>query len=252
VRLMELPQGIFGISLATYLLPTLSGLAAEKKYDDFRFSVRQGLSYLAFVNLMAAALAFGLSVPIVRLLFEGGQFSPDATLRVARALDCLAPGLLMFSAVNILARTFYALNDTQTPMRIGVVCLGLNLLFALWLIRPYREAGLSIANTMSATFNVWLLLHALKRKLSRLELHRLQQPLLHMAAAAALAGQLAWLLAEIWEHWIGHRGLPQKLGAVFVPMAIAGGVYWGATLWLKVAAAHEILALVQRRFRRSR
>src|SRR3989475_9245603 len=86
VRLMEFPQGIFGISLATYLLPTLSGLAAERKYPEFRQTLGQGLSYLAFANLIAAAIALALAEPIVRLIFERGRFGPDATHRVALAL----------------------------------------------------------------------------------------------------------------------------------------------------------------------
>ena len=248
VRLMELPQGMFGISLATYLLPTLSGLAAEKKYPEFRETLRQGLSYLAFANLIAASVSFALAVPIVRLLFEGGQFGPDSTLRVARALACLAPGLLMFSMVNILARAFYALNDIQTPMRISLVCLGLNLIFALWLIRPYREAGLGIANSMSATINVGLLLFALRKKLSRLGLSAMKDDFLKMAASAVLAGQVALLLAEFWEQWIGHRGLHCRLGAVFVPMAIACSLYWGASAWLNVPAAKEMLEVIARKF----
>src|SRR5256885_12700418 len=67
VRLMELPQGMFGITLATYLLPTLSGLASEKKYPEFRQTLGQGLSYLTFSNLLAAAIALALAEPIVRL-----------------------------------------------------------------------------------------------------------------------------------------------------------------------------------------
>src|SRR5436190_17611929 len=133
VRLMEFPQGMFGISLATYLLPTLSSLAAEKKFPEFRQTLSQGLSYLAFANLAAAAIALTLAEPIVRLIFERGMFGPDATHRVALALACLAPGLLMFSMNNILARAFFALNDIKTPMKISVFCLFLNLGFAVWL-----------------------------------------------------------------------------------------------------------------------
>ncbi len=79
VRLMELPQGIFGISLATFMLPTLSGLAAAKKYPEFRTTLRQGLAYLSFANLIAGVLAFVLAEPIVRLLSERGAFGPVAT-----------------------------------------------------------------------------------------------------------------------------------------------------------------------------
>ncbi len=167
VRLMELPQGMFGVSLATYLLPTLSGLASQKKYPEFRSTLSQGLSYLAFANLIASAVALSLAEPIVRLIFEHGKFGPEATSRVALALVCLAPGLLMFSTNNILARAFYALGDIKTPMKISLVCLALNLGFALQLVQPYREAGLAVANTLSATVNVLLLAFALRSKLSR-------------------------------------------------------------------------------------
>ena len=123
VRLMELPQGVFGISLATYLLPTLSGLAAEKKLDEFRSTLNHGLDHLVFVNLLASLLLFLLAAPIFRLLFERGQFGPADTQGVSFALMCLAPGLVAFSMVNILARSFYALGDTKTPMKISIFCL---------------------------------------------------------------------------------------------------------------------------------
>src|SRR5207344_2210739 len=90
VRLMELPQGVFGISLATYLLPMLSGLAAEKKFPEFRSTLRQGLDHLAFANLFAAAMSLALAEPIVRMLFERGAFLASATPRVAVTLACLA------------------------------------------------------------------------------------------------------------------------------------------------------------------
>jgi len=247
VRLMELPQGIFGISLATYLLPALAGLAAEKKYPEFRQTLAQAISYLAFANLIAAAAALVLAEPIVRLIFEGGKFGPDATARVALALVCLAPGLVFFSMVNILARAFYALNDIQTPMKISVACLILNLIFALWLILPFREAGLGIANTLSAACNVWLLLHALRRKLSRLEMAGLRRTLLTVLAAAVLTGELLVFFSRFWERGIGHETLPRKLGAVFVPMALAGLFYLSVNFWLKVQPARDILGLVRRR-----
>src|SRR3569833_1033193 len=100
-RLMEFPQGMFGISLATYLLPTLSRKTSQKKYPEFRSTLKQGLGYLAFVNLLAGAMAFALAVPIVRLIFEHGKFLPEDTPRAAGVLMALAPGLFFFSAVNI-------------------------------------------------------------------------------------------------------------------------------------------------------
>jgi putative peptidoglycan lipid II flippase len=246
VRLMEFPQGLFGISLATYLLPTLSGLAAEKKFGEFRQTLSQGLIYLSFTNLLAAAMALALSEPIVRLIFERGKFGPDATHRVAIALACLAPGLLMFSMNNILARAFFALNDIKTPMKISIVCLGLNLVFALWLVQPYREAGLAVANTLSATFNTMLLLYALRRKLSRVGLTQVVKALLVLVPSALAAGLVAAALAWLWDKQLGHQSFPVKLGAVFIP-AFAGIVVYGALSILGgVPAGKEILTLLLR------
>ena len=78
-------------------------------------------------------------MPIVRLIFERG-IPPGRHAAGALSLACLAPGLLMFSMNNILARAFYALNDIKTPMKISILCLGLNLVFAIWLVQPYRAA----------------------------------------------------------------------------------------------------------------
>jgi putative peptidoglycan lipid II flippase len=247
VRLMELPQGIFGISLATYMLPTLAGLAAEKKYPEFRQTLSQGLSYLSFANLLAAAISFSLAVPIVRLIFEHGVFDARATIRVASALACLAPGLLMFSMNNILARAFYALGDIQTPMKISVLCLALNLAFAIWLVQRNKEAGLAVANTLSATFNLVLLTYALRRKLSRLGLSLLKRTLLLLFPNAVFAGIIAWALGSLWEKRLGHATLALKIGAVFVPGGIAGLVYWAIAVWAKVPAAHDVFVLFKRR-----
>lgn len=250
VRLMELPQGMFGISLATYLLPALSGLAAEKKYPEFRSTLREGLSSLAFANLIAAAISLALAEPIVRLLFERGKFDAVATHRVSIALVCLAPGLLMFSMNNILARAFFALGDTKTPMKISVFCLMVNLVLSAFLVQTYREGGLGFANTTTAFANTCLLLYALKRKLSRLDMASFQQTLVSLAGAALGAGILAWFVHRFWELRLGHATLLLKLGAVFVPAAVAGAVYWFAALAMKVPAAAEIASLLSRLRRR--
>ena len=250
VRLMELPQGVFGISLATYLLPALSGLAAEKRYPEFRDTLKQGLGYLLFVNLIASILLTIMAEPIVRLLFERGEFDMFSTRRAALALGCLAPGLIAFSFVNILARAFFALGDTKTPMIISAMCLGLNLLFAFILVVPLRQGGLALANTLSASFNVWLLYYALRRKLPKLELGSIRTHLWGLASSGVLAGIVAWVAHGLWERQVGHAGLPARLGAAFVPLIAATGAYFGAALWLKIPQAKEMLALIRGRLGR--
>jgi len=250
VRLMELPQGIFGISLATFLLPALSGLAAEKKYPEFRATLNQGMNYISFTNLIAAAVSFALAEPIVRLLFEHGKFGPEATPRVAVTLMCFAPGLVLFSMNNILARAFFALKDIKTPMKISVFCLVLNLGFAVVLVGRHREAGLAVANTLSAMFNTSLLLYALRRKLAKLEFTGLLRNLGILTAAAAIAGLAAYGVFRWWDGLRGHETLLPRLGGVFIPMTAAGVIYLALAISAKVPAASEVMHLVSRKLKR--
>lgn len=247
VRLMELPQGVFGVSLATYLLPTLSGLAAEKKYDEFRRTMNHGIDYLVFVNLLATLMLFFLATPMIRLLFEHGKFGPEATAKVTWALVCLSPGLLAFSLVNILARAFYALGDTKTPMQISIACLVINLIFAMTFVWKLRQGGLGLANTISACFNVSLLLYALRRKLGRLEFASLRKMMWPILAAGAVAAVLAAGISYKWESAIGHKGLVRQIGEVFLPMTVAALAYWTVAFLFKVAPAVELKDLVLQR-----
>ena len=243
VRLMELPQGLFGISLATYLLPTLSGLAADKKYPEFRTTLQQGVGYLIFINLLASVLLFALAEPIVRLLFERGMFDAGSTSRAASALVWLAPGLAAFSLVNILARGFYALGDTRTPMRISAFCLVVNIVLVAGLIWRFREAGLGVANTVGAGVNVALLAFALRKKLGKLEWGTLRAQLPALLGAAIVAGAVAYGARIAWEKNLGHATLPFKLGEVFVPTVAASGVYLGLGFWLKVPFVKDLLRM---------
>jgi putative peptidoglycan lipid II flippase len=250
VRLMELPQGLFGITLATYLLSALSGFAVEKRYDDFRTELRTGLGYMIFVNLIATILLVVLAEPIIRLLFERLNFDANSTARAAFGLEFLAPGLVAFSTVNILARAFYALGDTHTPMKISVVCLVFNLFLAAIFILPLKQGGLGLANTCSALLNVCLLFYALRRKLGQFDLAPLARGFICSLAAMAVAGVVAWFGSRLWIDHVGMMGLTRRIGHVFVPATAAGLVYLAVSLALKIPAAKDIVGMVLRSGRR--
>ena len=127
----------------------------------------------------------------------------------------------------------------------------MNLGFAFWLVQRYREAGLGVANTLSATLNLALLVYALRRKLSRLGLADVGNTLLVLVPTAVLAGVVAALLGWLWERWLGHASLMFKIGMVFVPGGIAVLIYWLGALWARVPAAHDVANLIRGRLRRS-
>ena len=250
VRLMELPQGVFGVSLATFLLPTLAGLAADKQFPEFRDNLRRGMGYLFFVNAIAAAMLMVLAVPMVRLLFEHGAFTADSTRRASFALMCLAPSLLTYSAVNVMARAFYALGDTKVPMQISAVCLCLNIVVLLPLIfmfpKGLQAGALGVANALSSLLNVGLLSYALKRKMPKWEIQSLLRPVAGMLLAAVVAGGVAWFLHGQWVANLGYETVWLKIGEVFVPAIVAALVYWGITAAIGLREARDLFALIRK------
>ena len=244
VRLLEFPQGLFAVSMATFLLPALSGLAAEKKYGDFRIHIDDAARHLLFVNLPAAVLLFVMAEPIVQLLFQYGAFDAKSTGRVVWALQCLAPSLPGYSLVLILARAFYALGEVKTPVKISIACLGLNLVLALALVFFFeendRQGAFGIANTISVTLNAALLWRALRRReeLAPMVLPGLRRQLPLMAVLAVLAGVAAWGIG--WGIGGDSVSVPARLAKVFGPLLGAGAVYWSVSGWAGVDSARAI------------
>lgn len=246
VRLLDLPQGIFAASMATFLLPALSGLAAKKKYGEFRTNIDEAARHLLFVNLPAAVGLFVLAEPIVQLLFEYGAFNAESTTRVVWALKCLAPSLPGYSLVMILARAFHALGEVKTPVKISIACLVLNLVLALGLVFFFepndRQGAFGIANTISITLNAAFLWRALRRReeLVPIALPGLRAQLPKMAGLAVAMGGVAFAIGWGLSDALSGDAVPQRLARVFVPMIGAGLFYWGASALAGVDSAKAI------------
>lgn len=251
VRLMELPQGLFGVSMAVYLLPTLSGLAADKDYKSFRSTLTEGWGYVLATNFLATAMLLVLATPMVRLLFERGSFDELATQRVARALLFLAPSLVAYSTVNILARAFYALGDTQTPTRISIGCLVLNLFLTLIFVWPLQEAGMGLANSLSSFFNVAMLMLALKKKMGQFDYGPIRAAAWRLGLAAVIGGAAMGWIARSLILQTGTDSLVLKMMHVGVPVLV-GTLVYSLVCWLMQAGpamglARQILSNFRRK-----
>ncbi|HOO20512.1 MAG TPA: murein biosynthesis integral membrane protein MurJ [Kiritimatiellia bacterium] len=232
-RLIYFPQGILATALGTVLLPVLSDFAAQRKHDEMRGAIHHGLRTLLFVMTPAAIGLFVLAPAIVQMLFEHGSFDPKSTVLTARALSFYAPGLMVFCLAKVFVPAFYALQDTRTPVKVGLCAvtlnLTLNIVSALTLPEEWKHAGMAFSTVISEGFNGLVLAALLRRRLGAFGLRGILAGLGRALGAAAAMAATAFFAERALTTWL-YVHLPHKAAQLIgVPLAIALGaaVYFG-------------------------
>jgi putative peptidoglycan lipid II flippase len=172
-RLMYMPIGLFGVSVATAALPALSQHAARGEIDGLRETVSRGLRMMLMLNVPATVGLIVLAYPIVALLFEHGSFTPADTAATAGALAFYAPGLIGYSAVRFAVPTFYTLRDSRTPVMVGVATVVVNVALNVTLVRIWGYRGLALGTALASLFNAGALLWLLRLRLNGIEGNRI-------------------------------------------------------------------------------
>lgn len=236
-RVMEFPLGVFGIALATAVLPSMAAQAARRDNDALRATLSFALRLSAFIAVPAAVGLAVLSQPIVRLLLERGAFGPMESLYTAQALVGYAVGLPAFSATRITAQTFYALGDTRTPVLWGLASVAANVAFALALMWPLEHVGLALASSLSSYVNLLGLVWLLHRRLGRLGGREIARSIARTLAASAVLG--------VWCLWSGAFGG----GAIGTIAALIGGVvvFVAVAALLRAPELRDLLGMLRRR-----
>jgi putative peptidoglycan lipid II flippase len=221
--LMLLPQGVFAQAVATAAFPTFSALAAQEKTEEMRGTLAATLRAVFFLSVPAAVGLLILRRPLIELLFQRGQFEAQSTEAVAWALQFYALGLPAHAGVEIVARAFYALHDTRTPVAIGVTAMGLNVVLSLILIQPLTHGGLALANTIATVLELLGMLALIRRRLGGIEERQLIRASGRMALAATLMGAVLWVALPL-THRVGI--VAQVGGGIMLGLV----VYFGASL----------------------
>ncbi|MHC1697866.1 MAG: murein biosynthesis integral membrane protein MurJ [Geobacteraceae bacterium] len=164
-RLFEFPQGIFTVSIAQAVLPSMSRQAAAGDLAGLKESLSFGLRLTLFITIPAMAGLLLCATPVFTLLFMGGAFDYAKAVKSAEALYFYSWGLTFVALVRVLVPAFYALKDTRTPVLTAFVAFLLNACFSLLLMGPLLHGGLALATTLSAFFNMLLLLYYLRKKI---------------------------------------------------------------------------------------
>jgi len=247
-RLFEFPQGIFIVSLAQAVLPTMSRQAAAGEVDEVKNSLRYALTLIVLVTLPAGVGLIVCAEPIFSQLFMQGAFGFSDVQQTALALAAYAPGLVFVGISRVIVPTFYALQDTRTPVWISFWTLLANVAFGLLLMGPFQHVGLAVALTLSSVVNSVILLVMLRRKIGRLGLKSLW---LTTLKALLACGVMAVVVERVLLLGAWSAGLTLT-NAMILAAGIAGGVasYLVVGRLARIAELKELQAIVVRKLRR--
>ncbi|SHK77476.1 murein biosynthesis integral membrane protein MurJ [Desulforamulus aeronauticus] len=221
-RIILMPITFFVLAIGTAFYPTITTLAAQGKQQELAETVLRAIRMVILFALPAGIGLMVLSTPIIKLLFEHGQFTPQATEMTALALMFYSIGLVGQAANVILTRAFYAQQDTRTPVKLMAVTVAVNLAFSLLLLGPLKHGGLALANSIASLINTAMLTYFLNKKIPGMWNTNAVKFLLQTILATALMAVTAWGVNAVTAGFLmplGTLGLAIQVGA-----AIGAGV----------------------------
>jgi putative peptidoglycan lipid II flippase len=245
-RIYQLPQGIFSVAIATVLFPTLARFAARGATDDLRATMANGMRQIVFVLLPAAAAVLVLSEPMVRLIYQRGEFDASQTDLVATALFWFALSLPTNGLFLLLTRTFFSLQRPWVPTAIAGANLGVTAVAALLLYKPFGVGGIVASTAIATAVSVAAQCVILRRQLEGLELSRLWHSGVRIAVASALLAAVSFAVWDLLDNALG-RSLGGQMVSLSAGLAAGGLVYLGVVRLLRVPELDQIIRLLRRR-----
>ncbi len=243
-RIYMLPQGVFSVAVATVLFPTLSRMASARNPKGMRHTLGNGIRQINLMLIPSATLMAVLAVPITRVVYQRGNFTPESTHLVSTALFWFAFSL-PFAGVNLLlTRTFFALQRPWIPTKLAGINVVVDLIVSIALYKPLGITGLVLGTVAANVVMTWLQLARLRRGFNgHLEMGQTTMITARILVATGVVTLLAWLL------W---KGLDAVLGGSFlagvVELLVAGGVpallYARLVLAMKIPEARQVQQLV--------
>ncbi|HHF2905303.1 TPA: murein biosynthesis integral membrane protein MurJ [Vibrio diabolicus] len=221
-RLLEFPLGLFGIAIATVILPALSRKHVDAQSEGFAQTMDWGVRMVILLGLPAMLGLMVLAKPMLMVLFMRGEFSPQDVHQASLSLFAYASGLLNFMLIKVLAPGYYSRQDTKTPVKYGIIAMVTNMVFNAIFAYFYGYVGLAIATALSAFVNMALLYRGLHIEgVYQITKRTVFFIIRLVIAGAAMVAAILWQLEDmsVWLDWsFAHRsgvlGMLIGLGAV--------------------------------------
>jgi putative peptidoglycan lipid II flippase len=223
--LVQTPLGILSNMILVPLMPIFSRLSDPKDWPELKGRIRQGVLLTAVTMLPLGALMMALAYPIVQAIYERGAFDRNASDIVAKVLIAYSLGMFVYLGRDVLVRVFYALGDGDTPFRISVANIFINVLMCFVFVQFFHMGapGLVLATVSVNVFSMAALLWILNRRLNGLNLRSWVAPIFGLTAASVLAGLSSWGVLQGMQLGLGKQGF---LGVV-LELCVAGAIGLG-------------------------
>jgi putative peptidoglycan lipid II flippase len=229
-RLVFFPLGVFGVALATVVLPHLSAKHATQSSEDYAKAMDWGVRCNLLIGLPAMVYLLVLAAPLIIFLFAYGRLTPYDVFMIRKSVLAYSFGLPAFMLVKVLSTGFYARQNTKTPVKIGVISIVVTAILNAILVFPLAHAGLALASTLGSWLNVILLFIFLYRqRIYRMNKHWLKFAL-QMLVANTLLAYVLWFFAGDPQLWLKQHALVRFLRVM--ELLVLGGSVYLATLWL--------------------
>lgn len=244
-RFVQFPLAIIGTAMGVALLPTLSKQHKEKLTEKAIHTQNRALEVVLFFTIPAAIALLFISLPIIMVLFERGNFNYASSVASAKALSAYAIGLPAFVMIKIFTPGFFSVGDTKTPVVIAFFCFIANVILGIILMQFLGHVGLALATTISSWVNVILLKKQLNsRKLFYLD-QECAQRIKKIVIIAFIMGAIIWWAHIAMLETLLISGLTIRAILLVMLVMIGGGVYFLLSQWCNVFKLKELKSLLK-------
>ena len=239
-------MAMFITSVAAVIYPMLSKLSSEDNKEKFTSSVVQSINSVILLVIPISVGAIVLATPIVKLLFQRGEFDSRATSMTAIALIMYSIGMVAFGLRDMLGKVFYALQDTKTPMINGAIAMIINIVLNIILVKYLQLAGLSLATSISAIVCIFLLFGSLKKKTGYFGQDKIMKTTVKSILSAVFMGIVTYFTYNIISNLLGVGFVKEGISLV-ASIGVGAITYAILIVVLKVEEVNIITSMMRKK-----
>jgi len=236
-RLTDFPLGVFGVAIATVILPHLSRRHAEQSIAHFSKALDWGLRLMLLLGIPAGLGLALFSMPMIAGSFGYGKFSVIDLLQTQKSLITLSLGIPAFMSVKILASAFYARQDIKTPVKVGAIAMGVNTLLCAIFIWPLAHAGLTLASSLASYLNCGLLLWLLIKEKAYIPSPGWLKFAGQLLFANIILSVYLWIASGNVQDWMSLQ-ITARLSLLLAYVLVAILLYMGALRLVGIQVGH--------------